>query len=274
MLFQNHTNLLLQNGFTIGVIALQRPRPVIHAFPVSTPYKKRFRGSDQQTMTFLERLMVLSNTCWPQPVCLLCVSCQTLNSAESMLVQDLSRGNVTFAKPKHACNVFRAHFERCYLSYMQHTNSATFLIHSRACKASYSWRFICHIFRNLLAALNFALNFSFHTSLPRIQRAFISSLLENDGADTQWLYMCGVSSVQCHHGSYCKSSFRFLCWQNAHCMKTDIRNNYLIYSQTLKIIYRALYLFCYFTGYLLDNHVTGQACRVYYVFNFKSLHSN
>lgn len=174
--------------------------------------------------------MVLSNTCWSQPVILLRVSCQTLNSVESVLVQDPSRGNVIFGKPKHACNDFRAQFERCYLSYMQHTNSATFLIHSRACKASYSWRFIWHIFKNLLAALNFALNFSFHTSLPHIQRAFIFSMLENGGADTHWLHMCGVYFVQCHHGCHCKSSFWSLCWKNTHCMKTDIRNSYLIYS--------------------------------------------
>lgn len=38
------TYLLLQNGFTVGVITLQRPCSVIHTFPVSAPCKKRENG--------------------------------------------------------------------------------------------------------------------------------------------------------------------------------------------------------------------------------------
>lgn len=38
-----HTNLLLQNGFTTGVIALQGPRSIIHALSVCTPCKKEKR---------------------------------------------------------------------------------------------------------------------------------------------------------------------------------------------------------------------------------------
>lgn len=39
------TYLLLQNGFTVGVITLQRPCSVIHTFPVSAPCKKRENGN-------------------------------------------------------------------------------------------------------------------------------------------------------------------------------------------------------------------------------------
>lgn len=47
---RHHTHLLLQNGFTIGVIALQRPRPIIHAFPVSAPCKRRFGSTVEKTL--------------------------------------------------------------------------------------------------------------------------------------------------------------------------------------------------------------------------------
>lgn len=47
----HHTYLLLQNGFTVGVITLQRPCSVIHTFPVSTPCKKRENG---KALAFLQ----------------------------------------------------------------------------------------------------------------------------------------------------------------------------------------------------------------------------
>lgn len=49
LLLCRHTNLLLQNGFTIGVIALQRPRSIIHAFPVSAPCEKRVKSTVEKT---------------------------------------------------------------------------------------------------------------------------------------------------------------------------------------------------------------------------------
>lgn len=56
-----HTNLLLQNGLTIGVIALQRPRPIFHALPVSTPCKRRVRSTAKKAVVveLLQILLVL-----------------------------------------------------------------------------------------------------------------------------------------------------------------------------------------------------------------------
>lgn len=42
-LSRRFANLLLQNGFTIGVIALQGPGAVVHAFPVRAPCERERR---------------------------------------------------------------------------------------------------------------------------------------------------------------------------------------------------------------------------------------
>lgn len=120
LLPRRHTNLLLQNGFTVGVIALQRPRPVIHAFPVGTPCKEKKKKSsahgweNNEIAASLPTLFMFSNTCWVRRFVRLfkspiCIQHQTLRSADSVLVQATCLlcccGRVCqVGKLKHPCN--------------------------------------------------------------------------------------------------------------------------------------------------------------------------